>query len=183
MKHETFAVLITLGFTACADPGSPKEPDIPGAISAGTSGLGEGGPEGDESGGADDESGEGGGGDGGGDGGGPEINPQDCLLAPVEGRHGYKYWCDGSLELDLEIRGEEGSIALNFGELMGQYAEDPDTYDNPLVMACCGEIAEGQQNCDMPQFNACAFDMVEMGCLSIGPRSNRRDETRCFRIH
>lgn len=82
--------------------------------------------------------------------------------------YGYRYQCEGNVAAAVEIvHPFDGSpvnlpLVLDFGP-----GVEGDSYDSPLVMACCPwyEITEPQ--CGQPHQRACWIDLVEQGCKSM----------------
>ena len=157
---STIAALALIG---CNSGGQDTDPDVELTIGA-TSGVG-----------GDDDTG--GGGDGGGDGldeTGGEPSPGYCVLNDEDGVSGLKYQCEGDMTIDILIDGPgdqfpvNESLFVNFGPNV-----EGDSYENPLVMACCSERDFTAPGCDQPHELACLGDMVEQGCKSI--ESNLRD--------
>jgi hypothetical protein len=142
---------------ACTDPGAPHEIDY----GTSTGGLFDEGGAATTAGSADD----------GADttGGGPHET-QSCLVDddPEGLELGYRFQCDGQFTIRAELTYTGGSfdepVPFTFGHEMG---DDP--YEDPLVMACCRSIDPAEESCGLPHWKGCAIDLVEQGCLSMGP--------------
>jgi hypothetical protein len=91
-----------------------------------------------------------------------------CLIEPIEGLYGYRYQCEGSVLLDIVIEGGfDGSPVSDSFELPFGHGVEGDSYDDPLVMACCPWYATGSPNCGQHHERACLIDLVEQGCKSM----------------
>jgi hypothetical protein len=151
------AMVSTLLTASCTDAGSPKTVDY--ATSTGPI-FGDDGSDA-----AADSA------DGGADttGGGPHETEWCLLDDDPEGlEFGYRFQCDGQFDVSASLTYTGGSfdesIRFKFGQEIG---EDP--YADPLVMACCRSIDPEVESCDLPHWKGCAIDLVEQGCLSMGP--------------
>lgn len=155
-----FALSVAMLTGACADPGSPEE------VIFGTSTGGVF----DEDEGAGEVEGEGG---GGADttGGGPHETPGCLVDDDPEGlEYGYRFQCDGSFTVRAQFTYTGGDPFdepqdFIFGQEFGE-----DSYEAPLVMACCRAVNAENEECDEPHFKACTVDLIEQGCRSIGPK-------------
>lgn len=151
------AISSTAWVAACTDPGSPE----PVEYGTSTGGLFDDGGAASTAAGAD----------GGADttGGGPHETLACLVDDDPEGlEFGYRFQCDGQFTVRAELMYTGGnfdeSMSFTFGHEMGD-----DSYADPLVMACCRAVDPDAESCDEPHFKACAIDLVEQGCLSMGP--------------
>jgi hypothetical protein len=98
-----------------------------------------------------------------------------CIQFPDGKSSGYWHQCEGWLEVNFEAeyngKSYGGTDILNFG--VGQtnpdYWTDPDSYELPLVAACCGpfdyENPTTQEK--VPYVNNCLFDAVQQICIGL----------------
>lgn len=71
----------------------------------------------------------------------PVLLPSgECVQIPKPGVFGYTHQCDGRTRLSVEARGEVYDEYFEFGpgQVNADYWLDPDSYELPLVAACCG---------------------------------------------
>jgi hypothetical protein len=95
-----------------------------------------------------------------------------CLYDPdlTANLYGYRYQCEGSVAVDIVIEHDfDGSPEVGFFELPFGHGVEGDSYEAPLVMACCPwyDTSPGATNCDQPHERACLVDLVEQGCKSM----------------
>lgn len=98
-----------------------------------------------------------------------------CLYDPdpMAEVYGYKYQCEGSVGVDIVIEHNfDGSPEVAFLELPFGPGVEGDSYETPLVMACCPwyETGPGTSNCSQPHERACLVDLVEQGCKSMAAK-------------
>lgn len=102
-----------------------------------------------------------------------------CLVAAIDGVKGYRHHCGGTME--FEVEGQYHSLGswhpTSFGMDIGfgptfadDWLVDDDTYDRPLVAACCGGPMDFE-NTDSNYFNAyqlnCALDGIQQLCSAL----------------
>jgi len=159
--HPSFLPLLFLAI-ACGDDGGGIRDEPFGTVSdsigddpSGTSGTSSTEPDGaDETGGAI-----------------PVPVEQHCLIEPLDGLYGYRYQCEGSVFLDIVIEGNfNGSPAADSFELPFGPGVQGDSYEDPLVMACCPWYDTISPNCGQHHERACLIDLVEQGCKSMVPK-------------
>jgi len=143
---------------ACGDDGGAHKPEfgtVSDSIGDGTSGTSGTEPDGaDETGGAV-----------------PMPVEDHCLIEPVDGFYGYRYQCEGSVSIDIVIEGNfDGSPAGDSFELPFGQGVEGDSYEEPLVMACCPWYDTSLPNCGQHHQRACIIDLVEQGCTSMVAR-------------
>src|SRR5688500_557681 len=90
----------------------------------------------------------------------------ECIQKPRDGLHGYWHQCEGWLEASFEVKYNNksygGTDILTFGpgQTNPDYWTDPDSYELPLVAACCGpfdyENPTTQEK--VPYVNNCLYD-------------------------
>lgn len=144
---------------SCGDDAGIADPVVVGTSSATGSGAGEGETASDSS--ADET------------GGGAIPVPIDgdtCLYDDLgeDGVYGYRYQCAGRIDLDIVIvhAFDDSPVPFFFELPFGQGVAN-DSYDDPLVMACCPWYRDHELNCDQPHERACFIDLVEQGCKSM----------------
>jgi hypothetical protein len=99
----------------------------------------------------------------------------ECVQYPDGKSSGYWHQCDGWLEVSFEAeynnKSYGGTDILNFGpgRTNPDYWTDPDSYELPLVAACCGpfdyESPTTQEK--VPYVNNCLFDAVQQICIGL----------------
>jgi hypothetical protein len=98
----------------------------------------------------------------------PSEVEDHCLFDPVDMLYGYRYQCEGSVAINVEIvHPFDGSpvsepFVLDFGAEV-----DGDSYESPRVMACCPPYDLAEPQCGQPHQRACWIDVVEQGCKSL----------------
>lgn len=92
-----------------------------------------------------------------------------CLYDPDEaGSIGHRYQCSGSVAFDVAVSHVlSDSPEMAFFELSFGHDVIGDSYEDPLVMACCPEFDLETPNCEQPHERACFVDLVEQGCKSM----------------
>ena len=99
------------------------------------------------------------------------LPPGECVQLPEPGAFGYTHQCDGRTRLSVHAQGETYDEHFDFGpgQINTDYWLDPDSYDLPLVAACCGPfnyqaptLAE-----KLPYINNCLIDSVQQICHAL----------------
>ena len=153
ITNTTLLLPLLTALIACQPPGDPEKPNLEGetGIGGGESGVEE-----------DDFKADG-----------------YCLVGETEGVKGYRHHCGGTLA--FEVEGQYHYLGnwypTSFGMDIGfgpsfadDWLVDDDTYDHPLVAACCGGPMdfdnENSEYFDAYQLN-CALDGVQQLCAAI----------------
>lgn len=97
----------------------------------------------------------------------------ECIQEPDGRFYGYWHQCDGWIEISFDAEynghGYTGTDILNFGagQKNPDYWTEPDSYDLPLVAACCGPFDYENPTTEekIPYVNNCLFDAVEQICV------------------
>ena len=112
---------------------------------------------------------------GGTDGGDPEnpeeIPPNTCLTDPATGYYGYRHHCGGNYQFSFVGEADDmpidESFWIGFGPTYAEPEIEPyDTYETPLIAACCGGPYDLERN-SIDQFNYfenCKADAVQTLC-------------------
>jgi hypothetical protein len=98
-----------------------------------------------------------------------------CIQYPQPYVFGYVHQCAGKITVSYVAQwsGEtyEAQDALNFGpgQSNPDYWLEPDSYDNPLVQACCGpfDYQDATTEQKLPYVNSCLFDAVQQICHAL----------------
>jgi hypothetical protein len=114
-------------------------------------------------------------GEGEGEGGAGELVENACLIAPDGTKFGYRHHCGGYMTFGFsgEANGQPVSHSYSYG-FGPSYAEpefeDLDTYETPVVMACCGGPYDFDQapSSQPTYFRNCKADAVQQMCAAMG---------------
>lgn len=98
-----------------------------------------------------------------------------CIQEPEPGLFGYWHQCFGELQVDFVATHDDkqhtGGDLLRFGPGRSnpKYWTDPDSYDLPLVAACCGPYDYQNPTTEqkIPYINNCLFDAVQQLCIGM----------------
>lgn len=103
------------------------------------------------------------------------LPPGQCIQFPQDNLYGYWHQCFGEITVSFTAEYNDkvysGEDLLHFGpgELNEQYWKNPDSYDNPLVAACCGpynyDTPTSEQK--IPYVNNCMFDAIQQICIGL----------------
>ncbi len=108
----------------------------------------------------------------------------ECIQFPDGKSSGYWHQCEGKLEISFkaQYKGKThgGTDILSFGpgRTNPDYWTDPDSYELPLVAACCGpfdyESPTSQEK--VPYVNNCLYDAVQQTCIGLPHFLRKRAE-------
>lgn len=101
-----------------------------------------------------------------------------CLQIPDEPKYGYWHQCSGHIELIFKVDDETSNANLTFGPgaTNPDLWVDPDSYDLPLVAACCGAFDYETPTSEdkKPYAINCLADGVQQVCAAL-PHIIRRE--------
>lgn len=111
---------------------------------------------------------------GGGTGGEEEIDANECLVGPDNGNYGFRHHCGGDMTFGFTGQADGHNISKSYSFGFGPtYADDEvadyDTYETPIVAACCGGPYDFQQVASSQQtyFVNCKLDAVQQMCATM----------------
>jgi hypothetical protein len=104
-----------------------------------------------------------------------------CLQQPYLNTYGYVHQCEGVIRLGFDAGSYAGEDSFEFGpgKTNPLYWVDPDSYELPLVAACCGpfDYVNSTTEEKLPYVNNCLVDSVQQICHAI-PYLLRRQAER-----
>ena len=116
----------------------------------------------------------------GGTGSGGPFEYNGCLPFPVDNQFGYIHRCEADLSAHFSADVQGGAQEFDFDMYVGDPSpilpDDPDdNFENPKVMACCGEPLDLDMNdpdyledwANSDHYRACFHDFIEQGCRSL----------------
>jgi hypothetical protein len=111
--------------------------------------------------------------------GGGQPNIAGCLYEAVPDFVGYRYEC--ALEYDLTVRATVvPAVGTPFPverSIFGLATANEGSYEHPLVMACCGELAPvPNDTCTTDHHRACFSDHLSQACLAAAALLNALGE-------
>lgn len=99
------------------------------------------------------------------------LPPGECLQRPHMQTYGYVHQCSGEIRLGFDAASYNGEDAFEFGpgETNTPYWIEPDSYELPLVAACCGPFDYVNPTTEekLPYVNNCLYDSVQQICHGI----------------
>jgi hypothetical protein len=99
------------------------------------------------------------------------LPPGECLQDPYMNAYGYVHQCEGLIRLGFDAKSNIGEDEFEFGpgETNPLYWIDPDSYELPLVAACCGPFDYNNPTTEqkIPYVNNCLLDSVQQICHGI----------------
>lgn len=99
------------------------------------------------------------------------VPPGECLSFPKAYAYGYVHQCEGTIQLKFTAQNDSGEDAFTFGPGASNptYWIEPDSYDLPLVAACCGPFDYDNPTFEQkaPYLNNCLFDAAQQVCRAI----------------
>lgn len=98
-----------------------------------------------------------------------------CMQIPNEYVYGYTHQCSGSIRVSFDASGHLGEDAFEFGPGASNpdYWLEPDSYEKPLVAACCGPFNYLPEDDGitteekLPYVTNCLFDAVQQICHGL----------------
>lgn len=103
-----------------------------------------------------------------------------CIQIPEEGKYGYWHQCLGHIELSFDVMGEQFDASFTFGPGASNpgYWSELDSYEMPLVAACCGpfDYVNPTSEEKKPYAINCLADGVQQVCVAL-PDIIRREAT------
>ncbi|KIG14250.1 hypothetical protein DB30_06999 [Enhygromyxa salina] len=95
----------------------------------------------------------------------------ECVQVPVSKVYGYQHQCEGEISVSFGAGDIEGQESFMFGPKVSndKYWVDPDSYDKPLVAACCGsfDYTNPTPEDNAPYVSSCMFDAVQQVCQGL----------------
>lgn len=99
----------------------------------------------------------------------------ECVQKPQGGLYGYWHQCEGWLEVSFEAKykgksyGGADILYFGIGQTNPDYWTDPDSYEMPLVAACCGPFDYDYPTTEekVPYVNNCLYDAVQQICIGL----------------
>jgi hypothetical protein len=99
------------------------------------------------------------------------LPPGQCVQQPHMQTYGYVHQCEGVIRIGFEAQSHTGEDSFEFGpgKTNPLYWVDPDSYELPLVAACCGPFDYDDATTEekLPYVNNCLADSVQQICHGI----------------
>jgi hypothetical protein len=94
-----------------------------------------------------------------------------CVQIPEPPWYAYVHQCEGNVQLSYQAKSQSGAYSFSFGPGAQNPSlwADPDSYDLPLVAACCGPFDYENPTFEqkLPYLNSCLLDTVQQTCHAI----------------